>query len=102
MKIIGQEVLRRFSGKHADVRAWIDAWIGTVDAATWQSIEEVRRSYPHADGVKLKSGNVVTVFNCKGNEYRLLCYISYVIKTVQVLEIMTHAESSKELWKSRY
>jgi mRNA-degrading endonuclease HigB of HigAB toxin-antitoxin module len=102
MKIIGQEVLTRFKRKHVDARTWIDLWVKTVENATWHSIDDVRKAYPQADGVKLKSKTVVTVFNCKGNEYRLLCHVTYVIQTVQVLEVIPHPEYSKDLWKARY
>lgn len=102
MKLIGQEVLGKFKKKHADARGWIDTWARAVEQATWQSIDDVRKTYPHADGVKLDSGNVVTVFNCRGNDYRLLCFIGYAIETVQVLEVIAHAEYTKDFWKARY
>ena len=102
MNIVGQEVLGKFSRKHTDARAWIAAWVAAVQAAAWQNIDEVRRVYRHADGVRLKSGNVVTVFNCKGNEHRLLTYVAYPAHIVQVLEVLTHAEYSKDSWKERY
>ena len=102
MRLVGQEVLDKFKRKHADARAWVDAWAKTVQTAMWDSIDDVQLDYPHADGVPLNSGNVVTVFNCKGNAYRLLSYVLYAIGTVQVLEILPHAEYSKERWKQRY
>jgi len=102
MKIIGQEVLAKFKKKNVDARSWIDAWVKAVEEAAWQSIDDARRTYPSADGVKLKSGNVVTVFNCKGNDYRLLCYVAYAIQTIQVLEVIPHPEYTKDLWKARY
>src|SRR5438067_838514 len=101
MRVVGQELLDKFKKKHVDARAWIDVWVRMAQAAAWTSLEDVRDAYPHADGVKLRSGNVVTVFNCKGNEYRLLTYVAYLIQTVQVLELITHAEYSKESWKAR-
>lgn len=55
-----------------------------------------------ADGVKLKSGLVVTIFNVKGNEYRLLTSIDYAGGIVEVLEVPTHAEYDKNLWKAKY
>jgi mRNA interferase HigB len=82
------------------VRGWPTK--GTAEDAAWESIEDLRLDYPSADGVKLKSEIVVTVFNVKGNEYRLLTQGSYENQAVLALELLTHAESDKELWKDRY
>jgi mRNA interferase HigB len=62
----------------------------------------VSTDYPSADGVKLGSAIVVTVFNVKGNEYRLLTHVNYDQQAVLVLELLTHAEYDKDLWKIRY
>ena len=45
---------------------------------------------------------VVTVFNVSGNDYRLLTQIGYKEQLVQVVEVLTHAEYSKDKWKKRY
>jgi mRNA interferase HigB len=50
----------------------------------------------------LKSAFVVTVFNVKGNTYRLLTSIDYDAAIVEVLDVLTHAEYDKALWKDRY
>jgi mRNA interferase HigB len=102
MRIVGQDVLDKFRRKHVDARAWIEVWLRTVQATAWNSLDDVRQTYPHANGVKLKSGNVVTVFNCKGNEYRLLTYITYSIQTIRVREVISHPEYSKNSWKARH
>jgi len=52
--------------------------------------------------VKLRSLIVVTVFNVKGNEYRLLTQVNYRDRVVLVLELLTHAEYDKDAWKGRY
>jgi len=88
--------------KHADARQWIGSWIATVEDASWQSLDDVRQDYPSADGVKLKSRLVVTVFNVKGNEYRLLTHLNYSSQLVAVLELLGHGEYDKEQWKQRY
>jgi mRNA interferase HigB len=101
MRLIGQDVLTR-AVRHADARGWIATWIATVHDANWENLEDLREDYPSADGVKLKSRLVVTVFNVKGNEYRLLTSINYEAQFVQALELLTHAEYSKDRWKERY
>jgi mRNA interferase HigB len=88
--------------KHSDARRWIEAWVATVEDADWKSLGDVRADYPSADGVKLESEIVVTVFNVKGNVYRLLTNINYIGQVVLVLELMTHAEYDKQKWKGRY
>jgi mRNA interferase HigB len=52
--------------------------------------------------VTLKSKLVVTVFNAKGNEYRLLTSIDYDAGIIEALDILTHAEYDKDMWKDRY
>ena len=80
----------------------MESWAVVVAEAEWQNILDVRLDYPPADGVKLESGFVVTVFNVRGNEYRLLTHIDYANEIVHGLDLLTHAEYGKEQWKGRY
>lgn len=102
MELFGRDVLANALRHHADVRAWLARWVEVVEEAAWQNINDVRADYPSADGVKLTREVVVTVFNVKGNEYRLLTYVSYPTQTVEALELLTHAEYSKDRWKRRH
>jgi len=102
MRLIGQDVLSKAMRKHADARKWLQAWAVTAEDAAWRSLDDVRADYPSADGVKLRSRIVVTVFNVKGNEYRLLTNINYESRVVLVLELLSHAEYDKDQWKGRY
>ena len=77
-------------------------WAVVVEEAEWQNILDVRLDYPSADGVKLESEIVITVFNVRGNEYRLLTHVDYVNQLVHALDLLTHAEYDKEQWKGRY
>jgi len=63
-------------------------------AARWTSLADVRRFYPAADVV-----GQYTVFNIKGNDYRVVTYINYRSQTVYVRHVLTHAEYSKGRWK---
>lgn len=100
--LVGQDVLRRAVRRNGPLRKWLTKWAATVENVLWYNLEDVRRAYPSADGVRLKSSFVVTVFNVKGNDYRLLTSIDFDAGNVEVLDVLTHAEYDKDLWKQRY
>jgi mRNA interferase HigB len=103
MRIVNEPAVARFIKKHADSRPWLENWFVVTKTAQWQSIADVKLAYPTADGgVPVASGAKVTVFDLAGNKYRMIANPIYTIQTVVVLEIMTHAEYSKNLWKRRY
>ena len=74
-------------------------WYAVTKAARWSTFADLRRTFGHADLVKVASGNTVTVFNVGGNNYRLVCAIHYNRQTVYVLRVMTHAEYDRGKWK---
>ncbi len=102
MTLIGQDVLTAVGKKNKPLKTWLDVWAKAVDESEWHSLQNVRKTYSSADGVTLKSKTVVTVFNTKGGNYRLLTVIDYDAQFVEVLEVPTHAEYDKNLWKERY
>ncbi len=79
--------------KHPAARKPMHRWIEITEAAQWQSLAEVRRTFPHADAVR---GTTMTCFNIGGNSFRLLTVISYERQTVVICELLTHAEYSKK------
>ncbi len=102
MLLVGQDVLQRCGRRNVPLRNWLARWAAVVENATWQNLTDVRRMYPSADGVLLNSNLVVTVFNVKGNDYRLLTAIDFDSEIVEALDVLTHAEYDKNLWKDRY
>lgn len=95
MRLLNKNQLVKFWRKHPDVRNWLQTWIDTVEAANWRNITEVRKTYPHADAV-----GTCTVFNVKGNRYRLITKINYNVQVVAVIDVYTHSEYDKEGWKN--
>jgi mRNA interferase HigB len=99
MQILNVTLLDKKCRKYPDAARWLRTWLATVEQATWGSIQDVRKHYPSADGVVLAKGNVVTVFNVRGNTFRLLTSIRYSTQSVYIIDVLTHAEYNKDHWK---
>jgi mRNA interferase HigB len=94
MRIIDAQVISVFIKQHADSNSSLIAWLTTARRADWKKIAEVKQVYPHADAV-----GTCTVFNIKGNHYRLIAKVDYRAQTIYVKKVLTHAEYDKEKWK---
>jgi mRNA interferase HigB len=99
VRIVKESFLLAAGREHPPAARHLDVWRKTVRAATWQSLVEVRRSYPDTDAVKVKSGRTVLVFNIRRNDYRLIAAAHFNRQIVYVLRFGTHAEYSKDRWK---
>jgi mRNA interferase HigB len=100
MILLGEKKLRLLANrKYPDAIKWINIWIAAVKQSEWHSIIEVRKEYPSADGIKLGVDEVVTIFNVRGNKYRLVTSINYGQQKVMFDDLMTHAEYDKQKWK---
>ncbi|MBW4515494.1 MAG: type II toxin-antitoxin system HigB family toxin [Timaviella obliquedivisa GSE-PSE-MK23-08B] len=95
MHLISIRNLRANAAQYPDVKTNIDHWFATVSKAEWQNLEDVRLVYRDAEAV----GNF-TVFNIKGNTYRLIVGIDYEDQTVYYKYFLTHAEYDKDKWKN--
>lgn len=91
MRLVGRDKLDEFAGAHADARSWIENWIADTEAARWRTPQEIKRSYASASFL----ADNVTVFNVKGNKYRLEVRAAYNTAVVVVRWIGTHAEYTK-------
>jgi mRNA interferase HigB len=80
---------------HPDAESALNAWYKVARNAEWRSLDAVRKVYPHADFV-----GSYTVFNIRGNRYRLIAQVNYQFQQVLIREILTHEEYDKEKWKS--
>jgi mRNA interferase HigB len=95
MHLISVRNLRADAAKYANAVKIVDRWYATIKQASWQNLEEVREDYPEAEAV----GNF-TVFNIKGNTYRLIVGIDYQTQTVYYKYFLTHSEYDKDDWKN--
>jgi mRNA interferase HigB len=99
MRVISSGRIREYGEKHPDAKEALLAFLKVAEKASWDSIIDLRRTYPHADAVSVASGKVVTVLNVRGNTYRLIVAMHYNTGRVYILRFLTHAEYDKEAWK---
>ena len=95
MHVISRKKLREFCRKHADSCEALDDWYKTACQASWENLIEIQTIYPQAEAV----GNF-TVFNIKGNKYRLIVSINYLKQIAYLKYVLTYAEYDKESWKN--
>lgn len=101
MRVIKPSRVKQFIQQYPDAAASLKVWLTAAKVAAWNSINDVRKAYPSADGAKVGSGKMATVFNIGGNKYRLITIIKYVTKTLYVKLFLTHAEYDKQKWKGQ-
>lgn len=95
MHVISRKKLKEAAARHADLEGPLDAWFRIAKKAEWKSPADVRKTFSSADAV-----GKWTVFNIKGNQYRLITEINYGFERVYVRHVLTHAEYDRGGWKS--
>jgi mRNA interferase HigB len=95
MHIISYKRIREFGKVHADSVDVLDNWFKVASRARWSDLIEAQSVFPKAEAV----GNF-TIFNIKGNKYRLIVSIDYEGQVIYIKYILTHAEYDKEKWKN--
>ena len=95
MHIISDRRLREFGGKHGDSIAALDSWYKVARKARWTNLVAIQVVFPQAEAV-----SNFTVFNIKGNKYRLIVSIDYKKQLIYIKYILTHAEYDRDKWKN--
>ena len=95
MHVISYRKLREYGEKHANCKDALDNWYRVSSKLVWENLVEVQAVFLKAESV----GNF-TVFNIKGNNYRLIVSIDYEKEMIYIKYILTHAEYDKEQWKN--
>jgi mRNA interferase HigB len=94
MHIISRKRLKEAAKRHADLEGPLDAWFRIAKRASWKNLAEVRKTFARTDAV-----SKWTVFNIKGNQYRLIAEINYMFGRVYIRYVLTHAEYGRGGWK---
>jgi mRNA interferase HigB len=94
MHVISRKKLKEAAAKHEDLEVPLYAWFRIAKKASWKSLADVRKTLSSADAV-----GKWTVFNVKGNQYRLIAEINYVFGRIYVRHVLTHADYDRGAWK---
>ncbi len=95
MHIISYKILRNYVAIHSDCREALNNWYQVASKAEWSNLLEVQQVFPTAEAV-----SNFTIFNIKGNKYRLIVSIDYPGQLIYIKYVLTHAEYDKEKWKN--
>jgi mRNA interferase HigB len=79
---------------YPNAKAAFQRWRTIAENAQWKHLIDVRKHFS-AD-----AAGKCTVFDVKGNEFRLIAIVDYVRGIVIVKYVLTHADYSKDRWKN--
>jgi mRNA interferase HigB len=94
MHLVGQSRLQRAWLRHTDLRQTLAAWQAKAVRSTWNNFTELKADFPAADYVR-----PYTVFDIRGNRYRLITVVLYAQQVVDIQYILTNAEYDKGRWR---
>ena len=93
MRVLGTEVIEEAKKTHRDLTSSVATWLMIAREARWKNLNEVRLTWRNTDCVK-----GMTIFNIKGNRYRLIAIVNYASQTIIVRMLITHAMYSRGEW----
>ena len=87
MHVISEKALREAETRNCITKDPLKSWLTATKRAKWQNLSEVRQTFNTAD-----VAGIYTIFNIKGNAYRLVAAIHYNRQKVYIRHVFTHAE----------
>ena len=93
MRIVSHRKLREFyqTPGREDSEVALERWYELTEAAEWKSFAEMKADFGSVDAV----GNQHYVFNIRGNKYRLVVVVKFVMGYVFIRFVGTHEEYDK-------
>jgi mRNA interferase HigB len=94
MHVISRKRLKDAAARSKELEGPLDAWFRIAKKARWKSLADVRKTFSSADAV-----GRATVFNIKGNQYRLITEINYFSLRIYIRSVLTHTEYDRGRWQ---
>jgi len=97
MHVIARPSITAAGKRHPAARSWLASWWRVASKSRWTRLSDVRLAYRDADEV-----GQCLVFNACGNDFRLICRVTYANRwtdgTLLVKHFLTHSEYDKNKW----
>lgn len=97
MHLVARSAIVAAKQRYPNAARWLDNWWMAASRAAWTRLSDVRALYPNADEV-----GQCLVFNACGNDYRLICQMTYANPwtdgTLLVKHFLTHSDYDKNQW----
>lgn len=93
MRVVSHKKLKEFyeTPGREDSCAALKRWYEIAENAEWKDFNDIKADFPSADYI----GNQHYVFNIRGNNYRLVVVIKFMMGYVFIRFIGTHKEYGK-------
>jgi len=99
VRVIAPSTLREWGSTYPDAAGAPAGWKKAMEARNYCHFADLRTVWPNADQVQVRSGRTVTVFNLRGNKYRLLTAVHYRGGRCYTLRFLPHREYDLNRWK---
>ena len=93
MHVISEKKLA-FWALYPKAESPLRAWTKVAEEADWEKFADIQQTYAHADQV-----GKFTVFNIRGNKFRLVVVIHFNRGKVYLCHVLTHEEYDRGNWK---
>lgn len=94
VNVLNWRTVQQFTKRHRDALPALQRWYDAAKRAAWRSLVDVRKEFPTADAV-----GPLTIFDIRGNRYRLIARIDYRWQVIFLKAVLTHAEYDRGGWK---
>jgi mRNA interferase HigB len=98
VNVISKTALRDFWNAHPEAESSLLEWYKVMQRIRCNHLNDLHSVFPSADYVRKKDLEL-TVFNVGGNNYRIICGISYRTQTVFIKYVLSHREYTQ--WSKR-
>ena len=90
MRIVSHRKLKEFyeTAGREDAKVALERWYQISSEAQWRNLSEMKEDFPSVDYV----GNQHYVFNIRGNRYRLVVVVKFLMGYIFVRFVGTHQE----------